>query len=176
MLYYRTHITLIHTPGYQRARHAASTTLIRQRRKRHSALTLRHKTPLLGGLGDYCTRDFRRVRAPIRQRDCTDRPPRRPPWQLSIAPAAAPPGTQQRYVSRRAASGTCDVAMLSIVVDLLQRRSFRRSRTETRAGRSAHTSKDVLTAAHLFEARRALPLHSCQGPQRRGSERTSGMK
>ena len=92
-----------------RAGHAASATLVRQRRKRHSALTLRHKTPLLGGLGDYCTRDFRRVRAPIRQRDCTDRPPRRPPWQLSIAPAAAPPGTQQRRVSRRADSGTCRV-------------------------------------------------------------------
>ena len=36
--------------------------------------------------------------------------------------------------------------------------------------------KDVLTAAHLFDARRTLPLHSCQGPQRWGTGRTSGMK
>ena len=36
--------------------------------------------------------------------------------------------------------------------------------------------KDVLTAAHLFDARRPLPLHSCQGPWGWGTGRTSGMK
>ena len=67
-------------------------------------------------------------------------------------------------------------AILSIRIDLLQRRSFSKSIYESSAGRSAHTSRDALTAAHLFDARRALPRHSCQGPQGRGSGRTSGMK
>ena len=50
------------------------------------------------------------------------------------------------------------------------------SRYESSAGRSAHTSRDALTAAHLFDARRTLPRHSCQGPQRRGIGRTNGLK
>ena len=58
-LSYQTHTTLVHTPGYQQPRHAASTTLLTNAVKRHSQLTLRHKTPVLCGLGDSCTRRFR---------------------------------------------------------------------------------------------------------------------
>ena len=66
--------------------------------------------------------------------------------------------------------------MLSLLIDLLQRSSFRRSGTETCAGRSATPRKMSSPAAHLFDARRTLPPHSCQVPQCWAVGRTNGMK
>ena len=68
------------------------------------------------------------------------------------------------------------MAMLSLLIDLLQRSSFRRSGTETCAGRSATPRKMSSPAAHLFDARRTLPPHSCQVPQCWAVGRTNGMK
>ena len=68
------------------------------------------------------------------------------------------------------------MAMLSLLIDLLQRRSFVTSGTETCAGRSATTRKLSSPAAHLFDARRTLPPHSCQVPQCWAVGRTNGMK
>ena len=68
------------------------------------------------------------------------------------------------------------MAMLSLLIDLLQRSSFRRSGTETCAGRSATPRKLSSLAAHLFDARRTLPPHSCQVPQCWAVGRTNGMK
>ena len=66
--------------------------------------------------------------------------------------------------------------MLSPFIHLLQQRSFRRSGTETCAGRSATPRKLSSLAAHLFDARRTLPPHSCQVPQCWAVGRTNGMK
>ena len=66
--------------------------------------------------------------------------------------------------------------MLSPFIHLLQQRSFRRSGTETCAGRSATPRKMSSPAAHLFDARRTLPPHSCQVPQCWAVGRTNGMK
>ena len=80
---------------------------------------------------------------------------------------------------RRKLPASPATVILSIVVDFLQRWSFIISGTKTRAGpRVALLTglKDTLTAAHLVDARRALPRHSCQGPQGRGDGRTSGVK
>ena len=68
------------------------------------------------------------------------------------------------------------MAMLSPFIHLLQQRSFRRSGTETCAGRSATPRKLSSLAAHLFDARRTLPPHSCQVPQCWAVGRTNGMK
>ena len=108
LLFCQARTGLVHTLGRRgqvtRPRQAPCA----RRVERHAPPTRRHTTLKPGSLADYSTRIFRRVRAPIRQGDCSARPPGRPPWQLSIAPAAAPPGTQQRRVSRRATSGTCN--------------------------------------------------------------------
>ena len=68
------------------------------------------------------------------------------------------------------------MAILSPFIHLLQQRSFRRSGTETCAGRSATPRKLSSLAAHLFDARRTLPPHSCQVPQCWAVGRTNGMK
>ena len=107
LLFHQAHTGLLHTLGcrgqFTRPRHSVCVHAV----ERHATLTRRHTTLPHDSLADYSTRSSRHVQAPIRQRDCSARPPRRPPWQLSIAPAAASPGTQQRRVSRRADSGTC---------------------------------------------------------------------
>ena len=107
LLSYQAHTGLIHTLGCLGQATRPRQALCVHAVERHATLTRRHTTLPHDSLADYSTRSFRHVQAPIRQRDCSARPPRRPPWQLSIAPAAAPPGTQLRWVSRRAARGTC---------------------------------------------------------------------
>ena len=68
------------------------------------------------------------------------------------------------------------MAMFSVVVDFLPRDSFRSPKLRlARVALLTHW-KDVRTAAHLFDARRPLPPHSCQGPWGWGIGRTSGMK
>ena len=106
--FYQAHGAYMHTRRCRGHADAASTALCVHAVERHAPLTRRHTTLTPGSLADYSTRIFRRVQAPIRQRDCSAHPPRRPPWQLFIAPAAARPGTQQGRVSRRVSSSTCN--------------------------------------------------------------------
>ena len=109
LLFCQARTGLVHTLG-RRGRQVTRPrqALCAHRVERHAPPTRRHTTLKPGSLADYSTRIFRRVQAPIRQRDCSAHPPRRPPWQLFIAPAAARPGTQQGWVSRRVSSSTCD--------------------------------------------------------------------
>ena len=59
------------------------------------------------------------------------------------------------------------MAILSIYIDLLSLRSFRRSEIKTFVGCCARAPKDENTAAHLFDARCTLLSHPhrCRGPQ-----------
>ena len=114
---------------------------------------------------------------------CADPPPRQ---QRSRSEESSPVALHRtcRRTARQSAVLCCvgEVpatpvsAILSTIIDLLQRRSFSKSIYESSAGRSAHTPRDAINTAHLFDARRTLPRHSCQGPQGWGLGRTSGMK
>ena len=175
-LSYQTHTTLVHTPGYQRHRHAASTLCSPICRKK--ALTTDTPTQDPGTVWPR-----RLLYASFQVAGCADPPPRQQRSRSEDSSSVALHRTCRRTARRSAVlccvgevPATPASAMLSIIIDLLQRRSFSKPKYESSAGRSAHTPKPALTTAHLFEARRTLLLHSCQGPQRRGTGRTSGMK
>ena len=175
-LSYQTHTTLVHTPGYQRHGHAASTLCSPIRRKKAPTTDTPTQDP-----GTVWPR--RLLYASFQVAGCADPPPRQQRSRSEDSSSVALHRTC-RCTTRRSAVLCCvgevpatpASAMLSIIIDLLQRRSFSKSKYESSAGRSAHTSRDALTAADLFDARRALARHSCQEPQVRGTGRTSGMK
>ena len=96
LLSYQAHTGLIHTLGCRGQATRPRQALCVHAVERHTTLTRRHTTLPHDSLADYSTRHFRQFWAPIRQRDSSARPPRHPPWQLFIAPAAAPPGTWQQ--------------------------------------------------------------------------------
>ena len=79
LLSYQAHTGLIHTLGCLGQATRPRQALCVHAVERHAPLTRRHTTLTPGSLADYSTRIFRRVQAPIRQRDCSAHPPRRPP-------------------------------------------------------------------------------------------------
>ena len=79
LLSYQAHTGLVHTLGFLGQATRPRQALCVHAVERHAPLTRRHTTLTPGSLADYSTRIFRRVQAPIRQRDCSAHPPGRPP-------------------------------------------------------------------------------------------------
>lgn len=81
----QAHTGLIHTLGCRGQATRPRQALYVHTVERPAPLTRRHTTLTPGSIADCSTRIFRQVQAPIRQRDCSAHPPRRPPCTLLCA-------------------------------------------------------------------------------------------
>lgn len=94
---------------------------------------------------------------------------------LGSSPSRSPPLQTHRQavssvvVCRGEVPATPASAMLSIIIDLLQRRSFRKTRFDSAAGRSAHTPREMRSLKLTCSERDTLSRHAAAKGLRAGA-------